>query len=80
MPEIYQMTLSPYGKSWADHNKALRQTFQRLQNHGVRLNKEKCILFFHKCHVFGHVFSDKGVPANPEKVKTIVGHAAARPS
>lgn len=65
-----------HGKSQADYDKALRRSLQRLQNNGVRLNKDKCIFSVTKFTFFGHVFSHKGVSADPEKVKTIVGHAA----
>ena len=61
-----------HGKNQADHDKSLKKTLQRLQEKGAKLNKEKCIFSVNKLTFFGHVFSDKGVSADPEKVKTII--------
>ena len=53
-------------------------TLDRLQNKGAKLNKEKCIFSVNKISFFGHVFSDTGVSADPEKIKSIVGKDAPK--
>ena len=67
-----------HGKTQSDHDHALKMTLDRLQNKGAKLNKEKCIFSVNKISFFGHVFSDTGVSADPEKIKSIVGKDAPK--
>ena len=64
-----------HGKSQADHDHALKLTLDRLSSSGAKLNKDKCIFSVNKITFFGHVFSNAGVSADPEKVKSIVGQS-----
>lgn len=65
-----------YGKTQSEHDSSLRLTLSRLQSSGIRLHKDKCIFSVNTISFFGHVFSDKGISADPKKVKIILGHAA----
>jgi hypothetical protein len=65
-----------HGKSQADHDHALQLTLDRLSSSGAKLNKDKCIFSVNKITFFGHVFSNVGVSADPEKIKAIVGQSA----
>ena len=38
---------------------------------GAKLKKDKCIFGVNELTFFGHIFGNKGVSADPEKVKTI---------
>ena len=60
-----------HGKGQADHDKNLHLTLQRLQEKGAKLKREKCLFSVDKLTFYGHVFSSKGVAADPEKIKTI---------
>jgi hypothetical protein len=64
-----------HGKTQADHDHALKLTLDRLSSSGAKLNKDKCIFSVTKICFFGHVFSNMGVSADPEKIKSIVGHS-----
>ena len=61
-----------HGKDQAEHDRSLHQTLKRLQDKGAKLNKEKCIFSVNKLTFFGHVFSNKGISADPEKIKIIL--------
>ena len=61
-----------HGKTQAEHDKNLRKTLKRLQEKGAKLNREICKFSVNKLTFFGHVFSDKGISVNPEKIKSIV--------
>lgn len=62
-------------KTEADHDKALTLTLDKLSECGAKLNKDKCIFSVNKVCLFAHVFSDIGVSADPEKIKSIVGRS-----
>lgn len=61
-----------YGKTQKEHDDSLEKTFQRLREKGLTLNRRKCKLNKHQLEFFGHVFSEKGISADPKKVKAIV--------
>lgn len=65
-----------HDKSQDDHDHALQLTLDRLSSSGAKLNKDKCIFSVNKITFFGHVFSNVGVSADPEKIKAIVGQSA----
>ncbi|KAK7099318.1 hypothetical protein V1264_003469 [Littorina saxatilis] len=61
-----------HGKTQAEHDVALQATLQQLQNHGAKLNREKCVFSVSELTFFGHIFGKKGVAASPDKVSTII--------
>ena len=61
-----------YGKTQAKHDENLRKTLKRLQEKGAKLNREKCKFSVNKLTFCGHVFSDKGISVDHEKIKSIV--------
>ena len=66
-----------YGKNQEEHDVALERTFQRLEDKGLTLNKQKCELNKSKITFFGVVFSDKGISPDPVKAEAI--KEASRP-
>ena len=70
-----------YGKTQGDHDQALRETFQQLQEKCPTLNRIKCIFSKSSLEFFGYTFSDKGIgytfsdkgiSADPKKVEVII--------
>ncbi|XP_028413864.1 uncharacterized protein K02A2.6-like [Dendronephthya gigantea] len=61
-----------YGKTQEDHDRALRETLQRLREKGITLHRNKCVFSKDRLEFFGYIFSDKGVAADPKKVEAIV--------
>ena len=66
-----------YGKTPEEHNKALKAVIKKFIKVGLTLNREKCLFAQKSLTFFDFVFSNKGVSADPEKVKSI--HNAPEP-
>ena len=60
-----------YGKNQEEHDISLERTFQRLENKGLTLNKQKCELNNSTITILGVVFSDQGISPDPVKVEAI---------
>ena len=61
-----------YGKDCDDHNRNLRNLLSRREEHGVRLNPNKCQLNVPEIKFLGHVVSASGLKVDPTKIKAIV--------
>ena len=55
-----------------DHDRNLRALFQRARETGLKINKKKLQLGRKSVRYLGHIISDEGVKADPEKVRAIV--------
>ena len=60
-----------FGKTQREHDENLRGLLQRLQQHDVRLNKEKCSFSKSEIKFYGYIFSKNGIKADPGKIKAI---------
>ena len=60
-----------YGKTQADHDKALRAVFQKFADINLTLNKSKCEFNKSSLSFFGFVFSKEGISPDPDKVRAI---------
>ena len=56
------------GATGAEHAERLEEVFQRLENAGFRLRKDKCAFMV---TYLGHVIDDRGIHPDPDKVKAI---------
>lgn len=52
----------------------LRKVFQRFQDRGLTLNKEKCIFSLKQIEIVGHLVTAAGIKSDPQKVE-VVGRA-----
>lgn len=59
------------GKSQEEHLKALDTVLQRLEEYGLKANKEKCKFLKDSVEYLGHVISAEGLHQSPKKVKAI---------
>ena len=59
-----------HGPTQEVHDTRVRLVLNRLQNAGITLNN-KCEFSKHRITFLGHVISDKGVEADPEKTKAV---------
>ena len=55
-----------------EHEENLHSVLTRLHQHGVRLSKEKCSFSKKKVKFCGHIFSNEGIRADPEKIEAIM--------
>ena len=61
-----------YGKTEEEHDQRLSAVLKRIEESGLKLNKEKCNFKQTEVKFFGHIISAEGVKPNPEKIKAIV--------
>ncbi|XP_075526581.1 uncharacterized protein LOC142558317 [Dermacentor variabilis] len=54
-----------------EHEAHLRSVFQRLAEHGILVNTDKCELGAEKLTFLGHVVSSSGIQPHPDKVKAV---------
>lgn len=55
----------------SEHLKTLKRVLTALQEAGITLNKEKCVLAQNAVEFLGHILTAEGVSPSPEKVKAI---------
>ncbi|GFR73036.1 retrovirus-related Pol polyprotein from transposon 297 [Elysia marginata] len=60
-----------FGKTREEHDRNLQATLDRLQERGVKLNKDKCLFGAQKLTFLGHVFGEDGIHLEPQKIKCI---------
>ncbi|XP_046865646.1 uncharacterized protein LOC124459908 [Drosophila willistoni] len=60
-----------FGKNEEEHDKALTAVLKIFDTHNVVLDKQKGVYKTTKLKFLGHILSDHGIEADPEKVKVI---------
>lgn len=63
-----------FGSSIETHNEHLEKIFQRLSEHKLKLQPNKCTFLSKEAHYLGHVITQHGVSPNPLKIQCIVDH------
>ena len=53
------------------HNERLRIVLDQIKKSGLKLNKKKCVFGVNELKFCGHIFSDQGVKADPDKISAI---------
>lgn len=61
-----------WGRNLEEHDMKLRSVLQRSQEINLKLNPQKCRFRVTSVPYVGHILTDKGVEADPDKVKAIV--------
>jgi hypothetical protein len=67
-----------FGKTQADHDRALQAVFQKFTEVNLTLNHDKCEYNKSSVTFFGFVFSSNGISPDPKKVEAI--HSAKPPT
>ncbi|KAL2102866.1 hypothetical protein ACEWY4_002034 [Coilia grayii] len=68
---IYLDDVIVYSADYDSHLLHLEQVFDRLHQHGLKLNPKKSLFFQRSVHYLGHVVSQHGVATDPEKVSAV---------
>jgi hypothetical protein len=68
---IYLDDILIFSQSEEEHEEHLRVVLQRLRDHKLTLNLNKCTLFVSEIKFLGHIISAQGIRVNEEKVKAI---------
>ena len=61
-----------------DHLDDLRETFNTLRQHNMKLNPSKCAFGVFSGKFLGFIVSQRGIEANPEKVRAILEMSSPR--
>lgn len=69
---IYLDDIIVYSGSFDMHLTHLERVFQKLHEHGLKLQPKKCTLFKKEVCYLGHMVSPQGVAPNPDKIKAVV--------
>jgi hypothetical protein len=56
-----------FGKTTAEHDKALKEIFQRLSDKGLTLSPDKCVFDKENLDFFGYTFGPAGMKPDPKK-------------
>ena len=59
------------GPDKGTHDQHLKQVFRRLHDNGLTINLPKCEFRVPTMLFFGHVFSEKGMSPDPQKVEAL---------
>ena len=59
------------GRSFSEHLQNLQAVFERLQLANLKLQPSKCVFFQKEVKFLGHIVSEKGVAADPEKTNKV---------
>ena len=57
-----------WGKDVHSYNETLKNAFENIRSHGLKLNKSKCQIAVNELVFLGHVISRDGIKADPKKV------------
>ena len=60
-----------YGRDEDDHNCKLRSLLERCEQHGIKLNPDKCKFNVTQIKFLGHIVSSSGLRADPAKIEAI---------
>ena len=70
---IYLDDVIVYGKSFEEEISRLGKVFCRLQDAGLKLKPQKCVLFQKQVTYLGHIVSERGVAPDPAKIESVKG-------
>ena len=70
--EVYADDMLVKSKEEEDHLDDLKETFNTLRQYSMKLNPSKCAFGVSSGKFLGFIVSQKGIEANPEKVRAIL--------
>ena len=70
---VYLDDIIVFSRTVAEHLGQLRDVFTRLKNAGLKLKPSKCHMLQNRVRYLGHIVSGKGIEADPEKVRSLIG-------
>ena len=76
--EVYVDDMLVMSKEELTHLDDLKETFATLKAHQMRLNPNNCVFGVASGKFLGFVVSQRGIEANPEKVRAIIDMTSPR--
>lgn len=68
---IYTYDILVTGRHWEGHLALLKQVCKKLRKGGMTLKLEKCKFALSEVKFLGYVISERGISADPDKIKAI---------
>ena len=68
---IYLDDVIVMGRTFEEELERLKEVFERLARAGLKLKPKKCFLFQKRVSYLGHVVTEEGIAADPEKVEQV---------
>ena len=59
------------GRTFEEELERLKEVFERVAKARLKLKPKKCFLFQKRVSYLGHVVTDEGIAADPEKVERV---------
>ena len=75
---VYIDDVVVYSKNREEHAKHVEMILQRLQEHGLKVNKKKCQFGCSEVALLGYIISADGISTHPDKTKDITNMDAPR--
>ena len=69
---VYLDDIIIFGETLEEHNERLKEIFQKLREHNMQLEPDKCEFLKTELQYLGHVVTAEGVAPDPKKVESIV--------
>ena len=60
-----------FSKTFEEHLKRLEEVFQRIVDYGLKLKPSKCHFLQQKVKYLGHIVSESGIEADPDKISAV---------
>lgn len=70
--DVYIDDILIWGKTKQEHDKRLKNVFDRLRQENVKLNKDKCKIDVQQLKYLGHIISKDGITLDDSRIKAIV--------
>ena len=71
---VYLDDIVIYGSSLKDHMNKLRSVFERLREHNLKIELDKCEFLRKELSYLGHLITCDGVRPNPQKIESITNY------
>lgn len=68
---VYLDDIVIFASSLHEHEQKLTEVFERLRQHGLKIQPDKCEFLRKEVAYLGHIISNEGVKPNPEKVQAV---------
>lgn len=75
---VYLDDVVLHGATLDSHNSKLREVFERLREHNLKLQPDKCEFLRKEANYLGHVISESGVRPDPKKVEAVESFATPK--
>ena len=69
--QVYLDDIIIYSETWEEHLEHIKQVFQRLEDAGLKMGKEKCFFALKELEFVGHRISREGIKPDPKKIDKI---------